>query len=464
MAKDLRSYLARLRKEYPEGFVEVKEVIDPAHHEVAAYLKLMEDRGQLPVTIFQQVKNLRGEPSQFPLVHNPFATRSLCAMAIGLEPSNYGMGLVTRLVEMQQNPIDYVVVEPSQAPVMENIWRGEEADLTLLPAARYHEQDAGPYFVMACAMKGKTGDFYNVTMTKNMVTGPQRMSISASAHHDLARIIAEHEAADEPTPVAVILGHHPAFYLGSCPITPYGNDDYRSIGSYLGEPLRLVPSASLGDEFLIPADAEIVIEGLVPPGVRESQNPFGEITGHYQPPQMYPVIETQAICFRQNAVMEGILPAHSEHVYLGSIPKEGSVYSAIRRVVPDVKAVCLPTSACGRFSGYISLKKKAFRDVQVAGMVAFAEMPNLKMAVVVDEDIDVYNEAEVLWTVVTQTRWDKDLTVIPRVQSFRRWLGDAVVIIDATHPDDVSDFPEKNRIPEETISQIRSRFESFRKS
>ncbi len=133
-------------------------------------------------------------------------------------------------------------------------------------------------------------------------------------------------------------------------------------------------------------------------------------------------------------------------------------------MVPEVKSVCLPNSGFGRFSSYISLKKKTFRDVQVAGMVAFAEMPNLKMAVMVDEDIDVYNEAEVLWAVVTQTRWDKDLTVIPRVQSFRRWLGDAVVIIDATHPDDVSNFPEKNRIPEETISQIRSRFESFRKS
>lgn len=464
MAKDLKSYLEWSAKEYPEEFVEVKEVIDPAHHEVAAYLKLMEDRGQLPVTIFQQVKNLKGEPSQFRLVHNPFATRSLCAKAIGLEPSNYRMGLVARMVEIQKSKIDYAVIKPGQAPVMENIWRGEEADITLLPAARYHEQDAGPYFVMACVMKGKTGNFYNVTMTKNMVTGPQRMSISASAHHDLARIIAEYEAADEPTPVAAILGHHPAFYLGSCALTPYGNDDYQSIGSYLGEPLRLVPSASLGNEFLIPADAEIVIEGMIPPGVRESQNPFGEISGHYQPPQMYPVIETRAICFRQNAVMEGILPAHSEHVNLGSIPKEGSVYSAIKRVVPDVKAICLPTSACGRFSGYISLKKKSFRDVQVAGMVAFAEMPNLKMAIIVDEDVDVFNEAEVLWTVATQTRWDKDLTVIPRIQSFRRWLGDAVVIIDATHPDDVSDFPEKNRIPEETINQIRNRFERFRKS
>ncbi len=59
---------------------------------------------------------------------------------------------------------------------------------------------------------------------------------------------------------------------------------------------------------------------------------------------------------------------------------------------------------------------------------------------------------------------DKDLSVIPRVQSFRRWLGEAVAIIDATRPEDVNDFPERNRIPEETVSRIRNRFENFSKS
>ena len=464
MAKDLRSYLEWFVKKYPEEFVEVGEVIDPAHHEVAAYLKLMEDRGRFPVTIFRQVKNLKGEPSQFPLVHNILATRSFLAMTVGLEPSNYRMGLVTRLGEMQESPIDYEVIAPNQAPVMENVWRGEEADITRLPAACYHEKDAGPYFVMACALKGKSGNFYNVTMTKNMIFGPRRMSISAHAHHHLAEIITEHEHVDEPTPVAVILGHHPAFYLASCTATPYGNDDYRTIGGFLNEPLRLVPSASLGDDFLIPADAEIVIEGLVLPGVRESQNPFGEISGHYQPPGMYPVIEAQAICFRNNALMEGTLPSHPEHHNLGGIPKEGSIFKAIKREVPGVKAVFLPNSGCSRFSSYISLEKKTFRDVQVAAMIAFSEMENLKVAIVVDEEIDVFNETEVLWAVITQTRWDKDLTVIPRVQSARDWFGDAVVIIDATHPEDVSDFPERNRMPEEVISRIRSRFQSFNSS
>ncbi len=59
-------------------------------------------------------------------------------------------------------------------------------------------------------------------------------------------------------------------------------------------------------------------------------------------------------------------------------------------------------------------------------------------------------------------RWDKDLTIIPRVQSVRKWLGDACVIIDATLPEDVPDFPEKNKIPEEVLNHIRKRLESLR--
>lgn len=314
---------------------------------------------------------------------------------------------------------------------------------------------------MACIMKGASGNYYDVSLTKNMVKGPRRMTLSAGGHQHLGRMAAEYESMGKRAPVAIVLGHHPAFYLGSCALTPYQNDDYRTIGGYLGHPLRLVPSASLGDDFLVPADAEITIEGFVPPGVMELQNPFGEVSGHYQPEKKFPVIEVEAICFRNNAIMEGMLPAHSEHFNLGGIPKEGSVFNAIKRVVPGVRTFYLPHSGCSRFSSYISLKKNSYRDVQIAAMIAFSEIPTLKLAVVVDEDIDVFNEAEVIWAVITQSHWDKDLTVIPRVQSIRNWLGNAVMIIDATHPEGISDFPEKNKIPEETIRRIKNRFNNL---
>jgi 2,5-furandicarboxylate decarboxylase 1 len=223
----------------------------------------------------------------------------------------------------------------------------------------------------------------------------------------------------------------------------------------MGEPLRLTPSATLGDDFLIPADAEIIIEGTIPPGVRDYQNPFGEISGHYQARMLVPVVEVTAICFKNNAMMQGLMPGHAEHIILGGLPKEGTVYWAMKNVVPEVTAVHLPHSAMGRFSAHIAVNKRTYRDVTVAAMIAFAEQPNLKLAIMVDSDIDVFNQTEVMWAVATQTRWDRDVTIIPRVQSFRSWLGDAVCIIDATHHDEVADYPEKNRIPEEAVKRLR---------
>jgi 2,5-furandicarboxylate decarboxylase 1 len=457
MAKSLSGFLKMLEEDYPQNFRRIKDQLDPNQHELAAFHKLLEEKNENPVIIFENVKNLRGEKSSFPLAHNLFVNRSLCALAIGEDPSNNQMGLGVRFGEIEkvEGPIE--VLNQADAPVMKNVQRGEEADVTFLPAARYHEKDAGPYFVMDCIMKGRSGDFYDVTPTKNLVYGPRRLSLSAHGHHHLARIIEEYEEAGEATPIAIVLGHHPAFTLGSCAMMPYKNDDYKTIASFMGEALRLTPSLTLGDDFLVPADAEIIIEGMVPPGVRDWQNPFGEISGHYQNRMQVPVVDVTAIYYKNNAIMQGLMPSHAEHIILGGLPKEGSVYHAIKKVVPEVTAIHLPHYAMGRFAAHIAVKKNTFRDVTVSAMVAAAEMPNMKMAIVVDEEIDVFNQTEVMWAVTTRARWDKDITVIPKVQSFRGWLGDAIIIIDATQHEDVPNYPERNVIPEQAIKRLKER-------
>jgi 2,5-furandicarboxylate decarboxylase 1 len=453
--KSLSSFMSMLEEKFPEKMLHVKEQLDPDKHELAAFIKLLEEKNQEPVVVFENVKNLKGERSKFPLIHNLYVTRSLCALAIGEDPSNSGMELAIRFGEIEKKEGPLEVMKQADAPVLQNVLQGDKADVTIFPAARYHEKDVGPYFVMDCVMRAKSGDFYDITPTKNLVYGPRRMSISTHGHHHLARIIAEYEAVNEPTPVAVVLGHHPAFSLGSCALLPYGNHDYKTIAAFMGEPLRLTPSATLGKDFLIPADAEIIIEGMIPPGVRDYQNPFGEISGHYQARMLVPVVDVTAVCFKNNAMMQGLMPGHAEHIILGGLPKEGTVYWAMKNVVPEVTAVHLPHSAMGRFSAHIAVDKRTYRDVTVAAMIAFAEQPNLKLAIVVDSDIDVFNQTEVMWAVATQTRWDKDVTIIPKVQSFRSWLGDAVCIIDATHHEEVADYPEKNRIPEAAIKRLR---------
>jgi UbiD family decarboxylase len=187
--------------------------------------------------------------------------------------------------------------------------------------------------------------------------------------------------------------------------------------------------------------------------VREAQNPFGEILGYYQPEMKVPVIEVTAITTRRNGIVQDFWPGHKDHWNLGGIPKEGSVYNSIRKNVPGVKAVHLPGSGCSRLTCYISLQKRFENEPRKAAMQAFVDMPNLKLAVVVDDDIDVFNEREVLWAVATRTHWDKDLDVIRKVQSFRGWLGDAVAIIDATRPLG-GNFPQRNRVPEDAMQRV----------
>jgi 2,5-furandicarboxylate decarboxylase 1 len=244
----------------------------------------------------------------------------------------------------------------------------------------------------------------------------------------------EYEEQKLRAPVIVILGHHPAFYLSSCCMTPMGNNDYLTASAFLREPLRLTPSTTWGDKFMVPADAEVIIEGEILPGMRQSQNPFGEILGYAQPQMDVPVIEVTAITHRRNGIVEDFWPGHMDHWNLGSIPKEGSVYNVIKKNIPGIKAIHLPPSGCGRCICYISIKKEFENEPNKAGMQAFVEMPNLKLAVIVDEDVDVFNEREVMWAVATRVHWDKDIEIIREVQSFRGWLGDAVAIIDATVP------------------------------
>lgn len=456
MPRSLRSFFEEMSKVDKDWCLEITRLVHPSRFEVSALAKNLEDAGIEKALLFTNVTNLLGEKAEFDLLINTFARRSYCAVALGLAPEQWRMDLVEKYAALKSSPGEIKVVPASEAPCQEVIWPAQDLDLRRFPVPILHEKDAGPYFTMANVMRSRQGDFYDVSCTKNMIYGPRRVSCSANPRlniRHLARIISEFEAADEPTPVALVQGHHPAFYLGGQALMPYGNNDYLTIAGFLGEPLRLTPSLTWGERFLVPADAEIIIEGEILPGVREKQNPFGEFSGHYQAERLAPVIEVRAVSHRRNAVLQAIFPGHPDLLNLGGVTKEGNVMEAVKRVVPGVTAVHLPFSGCSRFSCYVALKRLSAADPRRAALAVFNTIEDCKLVVVVDPDIDVFNEREVLWAVVTQARLDRDLTVIPQAQGFRPWLGSAIAIIDATRPDD-PDFPERSRIPQDVLARM----------
>ena len=450
MAKDLQNFLTEVENELPDHLLRVESVVNPQKFETTALMTLLAQKGNEKIVRFERPMTVNGGPG-IPFVSNVFNTRGLCARAVGLPYDEHGMRLVEEFGKRENRPGETTVV--SDAPSQQIIRKGDKADLWELPIPMHNQKDVGSYFTMVCVMKALDEDFYDITFTKNWAKSPQRMSVSAHAHHHLAHILADHEKKDLPTPMIVVLGHHPAFYLSACCLMPYGNNDYLTASAFLEEPLRLCPSVTWGEKFLVPADAEIIIEAELPPGVRETQNPFGEIAGYYQPKMKSPVAEVKAITMKTDAIMQGIFPGTAEHWHLGGIPKEGTAFHSVKKKFPGVKAIHLPPSGCGRFSAVISMEKELESDPRRAAMLMFPEIEHLKVVTIVDADVDIYNEREVQWAVVTRTHWDKDIEVIKNVQSFRKWMGEAVIIIDATRPSGVN-FPEKNQVPAEAFEAV----------
>jgi 2,5-furandicarboxylate decarboxylase 1 len=445
MAKDLPSFIAQEGAKREGSVIREKNFIDANNYETVAYLKHLDIRNEPKMVLFENVPALNGQKSEFSLFYNPWVTRQYVADSLDMGDIKSSMDVSLEVARRELQPGSVEVIAPEKAPVKQVVLTGDKADLRTLPIPMHQKDDAGAYLTMACAMKGLNRDFYDITFTKNKFYEPRRMSFSAHKHHHLEAMTCEYEAENKRAPVIVILGHHPAFYLSTCCMTPMGNNDY------------LTPSTTWGDKFLVPADAEVIIEGEIPPHVRDTQNPFGEILGYYQVEMQVPVIEVTAITYRRNGIVEDFWPGHMDHWNLGSIPKEGSVYNVIKKNIPGIKAIHLPPSGAGRCIAYISIKKEFENEPNKAGMQAFVEMPNLKLAVIVDDDVDVFNEREVMWAVATRVHWDKDIEIIREVQSFRGWLGDSVAIIDATIPLK-GGWPKRNEVQPEAFQRVAKFF------
>jgi len=417
---DLRTYLKDVKALDSKSPVEILEKHD-IHLEVCAFIHHLEKQKQYPLLLFSNIDNLSREPSEFPLLMNTFATREGCAVALGLRPEQCGRELMLEFQRREANREKPALVSRAEAPVKEVI---EEPNLYVLPILTHHLQDRGPYLTMTWSARDPDTGIYNSSFHRCFVRDRSHLVMFFERRH-LWDYYLRAEARNEALPVACVIGHHPAYYLGNCILNGIHEDEYESIGGLMGEPVRLVASETFGGELLVPADAEMVIEGRVLPHERDTEGPFGDYTGFYGTATESPVVEVTAITHRRDAYCMDILAGHPDHRLLGAVPKEGSIYRKVQSVVPTVEAVCLPISGTGRFHCYISIDKRCEGEAKLAAMAAFSGSELIKHVVVVDRDIDVYDEEEVLWAVATRVDAATDISIIDRVKGSR---------LDPVHP------------------------------
>lgn len=455
MNKDLGQFLDRLAQQRPDDLHVVEREVRPADFDVTALLENLDRANMYPTVLFERPHDVCGDASRFRLVSNVFATRERCALALDLPVEDAGLPLGLEFARRETRSMPALVIPRAEAPVAANAATGASASLHRLPMVRHHEMDLGPVLTMALVLKDPDDGFYDVSFIKLFHNKePRRTVITIHSPH-LLRILEKYEHRGQRAPFVYVLGHHPAFYLGSLAMTPFGTNDYDAVGGFLGEPLRLTPSETWGDDILVPADAEIVVEGEIIPGERAIADPFGEVTGHYQAQCLRPVGEVTAITHRDDAIMQDIFPGHRGHWNLGGIPKEGSIFNAVERKFGGVRGVHMPYSGCSRFACYVSIEKREEGRAKMVGMEVLTHTKFLSVVVIVDEEIDPYNESDVIWAVLTQTDLERDVTVVKNAESFFfTAMGRSKLIIDATRPTDYA-FPATNRIPAAALERMR---------
>ncbi len=454
-AKDLRSFLADYRAAYPNDVLDIAKPIR-AEYECTAIAKHFEDLGKYPLIVFHDVITVSGKPSRFRLIVNPVGDRRKMAFAIGSTFEDVAIDWRKRISEARHQP---AVVGRGEAPVKQNVRKGEDVNLLELPAMRIHEMDPGPYITagMLTTYDPKTWTD-NCALHRGFIAGPREIrSFLAPRSHNNLNYLAHGELGKEMR-AAYWLGHHPAVFMGAHSSLNYPESHFLAASAVSGQPLRLVPSETLGDDFLIPADAEFVIEGIMIPGKRALEAPFGEYPRYYGPQRMGEVFDVTAITYRNDAFWDSFLVGMNNNY--GGAQEEANIYAAVKRAVPQVQRVFVPVSGSGRFHAYIQLKKTHDGQPREAIMAALSSSYMVKHAIVVDDDIDIYDDRWVMWAVATRSQWDRDLVVIPNCYASlldpttgELGLGTKGGI-DATKPAPPRRFPMRLTVPEEVMERV----------
>jgi 2,5-furandicarboxylate decarboxylase 1 len=349
------------------------------------------------------------EGAAFPLVGNTTARRRHFALALGCPDED----VVRRLGEAMAAPAPLVEVPLAGAPVA-----AVDEDLpdllSDLPLPVQHEHDGGRYITSAlvCVLDPRTG-LTNLSINRLQVAGPRELRALLLPGR-LRQIFDRHEAQGEDLPVALVIGVDPILTLASQSPADADSDDLGIASALHPRPLEVVRLP--GHPTPVPARAELVLLGRLRAGRRAEEGPFGEYPRTYGPGGPAPVLELTRRFRREQPIVQTILSGGREHFWVGGLPREARLMSALTRAGANAAAVRLTEAGSCRMHAVVSLRNAQPGAAFTAAMAVFAALAPLKQVVVVDDDVDVFDDEQVGWALATRFQADTDLMVVPRAR------------------------------------------------
>ena len=416
--RDLRDFLQAV-----EGKGELKQVKGANWEvEMGSIVELIyrEGQGTRPAVLFDETS---GYPKGFRNLFGTLGSTWRIAKALGLnedevQPMQLHENWYKKSREIKGIPPRMVTT----GPVMENVLTGKQIDVLKFPVPRFHELDKARYFGTQHGVIQRDPDtgWVNVGTYRVMVVNQNTLALHAvPGKHGNLLMYEKYFARKKPMPIAIAVGMDPVLWYLSCQTdVPWGVSEFDAGGFIKGEPLEVIKGQFTG--LPLPATAEVVVEGEVVPGEWVDEGPFGEWHGYYANRGLLtvpePVIHVKAIYHRNNPIFTCSMPAVPPHTFTLFLSVADSV--AIRRRlenfgIPGIKGVWSHYTGSGGLFNVISIQQMYSGHAKKVGVIA-SQYPAEQGAytVVVEDDIDPSNLEQVLWSMVTRCRLDRQVEII----------------------------------------------------
>ncbi|MES2721682.1 MAG: UbiD family decarboxylase, partial [Pseudomonadota bacterium] len=379
--RSLRDFIAKL-----EAAGELVRVTEP----VSSVLEMTEIQRRLlatggPAVLFENVTRADGQPSGMPCLVNLFGTVKRVAMGVTLDNQERTTAAELREVgellaflrapepprglkdawDMLPLAKTVMSMRPSvvkKAPVQEIVWTGDQIDLNKLPIQTCWPGEPAPLItwplVVTRGPSADREDDYNLGIYRMQLLGKDRTLMRWLAHRGGAQHHRRWKSAGkrEPLPACAVIGADPGTILAAVTPVPETLSEYQFAGLMRGAKVELVPAKTV--PLMVPANAEIVIEGHVLLDEYADEGPYGDHTGYYNSVEQFPVFQVSAITMRKNPIYLT--------TFTGRPPDEPSVLGEalnevfiplLRQQFPEIVDFWLPPEGCSYRIAVVSMKK-----------------------------------------------------------------------------------------------------------
>jgi 4-hydroxy-3-polyprenylbenzoate decarboxylase len=421
-----------------------------------------------------------GYPRGYRVLTGSLSNARRMAVTLGLDSD---LGTPDLVKALRGKPLEWEAAAPrfepdvvKHAPVLENVLKAGEVDLTRFPAPFWHEHDGGRYIGTGVAVVTSDPDTgrINVGAYRMMVQEDGRSAtINAEAgkqgRAQYDRWFARHGKA----PVLASFGHDPLLLMVAGTEVPNTISEYAYGGAMVGEKLRVVHGEVTG--LPMPASAEIVVEGWIRPERVLQEGPFGEWTGYYSGSlRPVPTMDIERVYFRNDPIILGAPPGKppNDYSYMRALLKSAMIRDdVIKAGVRDVRGVWAHETGGGRLLIVVAIAQRFCGHSRQAGFItaqcqAAAYMN--RFVIVVDEDVDPMNLEEVMWAVSTRCDPAEDIEIMRKSWGSKvdpMLVNPAVpyntrALIDACRPfEKIDTFP---RVAQSSPAQVRATVAKWR--